>query len=87
MGAKNFRTQTKDSTLNPVWNEVFEVLLQLISTEMSDYCKLLHYVLCKCPVLSIRAGSCCPIFGQLLLSRFIVNFGKKIEIRKKIQQK
>ncbi|XP_078376188.1 extended synaptotagmin-2-like isoform X2 [Oculina patagonica] len=24
VGAKTFRTQTKDSTLNPVWNEVFE---------------------------------------------------------------
>lgn len=25
MGAKTFKTKTKDSTLNPVWNEVFEV--------------------------------------------------------------
>ncbi|XP_020611586.1 extended synaptotagmin-2-like isoform X2 [Orbicella faveolata] len=27
VGAKNFRTQTKDSTLNPVWNEVFEAFV------------------------------------------------------------
>ena len=26
VGAKTFKTKTKDSTLNPVWNEVFEVL-------------------------------------------------------------
>lgn len=43
VGAKNFRTQTKDSTLNPVWNEVFEVLYLLIFTQAADYCKLLHH--------------------------------------------
>ena len=31
VGAKTFKTKTKDSTLNPVWNEVFEVLLLIVN--------------------------------------------------------
>ena len=39
VGAKTFRTKTKDSTLDPVWNEVFEVsiLFYKIITAINSY--------------------------------------------------
>ena len=30
VGAQRFRTQTKDNTQNPVWNEVFEVIVPVV---------------------------------------------------------
>ena len=62
MGAKTFRTKTKDNTVNPIWNEVFEVKI-LVSLCFLVHTSNMEYFISDC----LCEGLC----GQLTWSEMI----------------
>ena len=64
MGAKTFRTKTKDSTVNPVWNEVFEVKI-LMGLWLLVQTSNMVYLISDCFVSDFLCEGIC---GQLTWS-------------------
>ena len=67
MGAKTFRTKTKDSTVNPIWNEVFEVKI-LVSLWFLVHTSNMGYFISDCFVSDCLCEGLC---GQLTWSEMI----------------
>ena len=61
MGAKTFRTKTKDNTVNPIWNEVFEVKI-LMGLWFLVHTSNMGYFISDCFVSDC---SCEGLCGQL----------------------
>ena len=64
MGAKTFRTKTKDNTVNPIWNEVFEVKI-LMGLWLLVHTSNIGYFISDCFVSDCLCEGLC---GQLTWS-------------------
>ena len=67
MGAKTFCTKTKDNTVNPIWNEVFEVKI-LVSLWFLVHTSNMGYFISDCFVSDCFSEGLC---GQLTWSEIM----------------
>ena len=72
MGAKTFRTKTKDNTVNPIWNEVFEVKI-LVSLWFLVHTSNIGYFISDCFVSDCLCEGLC---GQLTRKYGLVSLMK-----------